>query len=70
MLVRGLRGFGLSVAVGVPLFVRLLYHLYQGPVGALWVMAFGLVMTLFYVRSGDLWPPVFAHILGDIVPFA
>jgi membrane protease YdiL (CAAX protease family) len=70
VLVRGLRGFGLSVAVGVPLFVRLLYHLYQGPVGALWVMAFGLVMTLFYVRSGDLWPPVFAHILGDIVPFA
>jgi membrane protease YdiL (CAAX protease family) len=70
VLVRGLRGFGLSVAVGIPLLVRLLYHLYQGPVGALWVLGFGMVFTVSYVRSVNLWPPVFAHILWDIVPFA
>jgi hypothetical protein len=28
------------------------------------------VLTLFYVRYVSLWPPVFAHVLGDIVPFA
>ncbi len=69
VLVRGLRGRGLSIAVGAPLLVRVLYHLYQGPGGAAWVMAAGLVFTLAYVRRGDLWPPVFAHVLWDIVPF-
>jgi membrane protease YdiL (CAAX protease family) len=70
VLVRGLRGFGLSVAVGVPLLVRVLYHLYQGPVGALWILTFGLVFTAFYLRSVSLWPPVLAHVLWDIVPFS
>jgi len=68
VLVRGLRGYGLSIAVGLPLLVRVLYHLYQGPLGALWVLAFGLTFTLFYIRSRQLWPPVLAHILWDIVP--
>ncbi len=68
VLVRGLRGYGLSVAMGVPLLVRVLYHLYQGPLGAVWVLAFGLTFTLFYVRKRLLWPPVLAHILWDIVP--
>jgi membrane protease YdiL (CAAX protease family) len=67
-LVRGLRGYGLSIAIGLPLLVRLLYHLYQGPLGAVWVLAFGLTFTLFYIRSSRLWPAVFAHMLWDIVP--
>jgi uncharacterized protein len=68
-LVRGLRGFGLGTAIGVSLLVRALYHLYQGPLGALAVLAFGLVVTLYFVASNKLWPPVFCHMLGDIVPF-
>ena len=68
-LLRGLRGFGLSVALGVMLLVRVLYHLYQGTLGTLWVLGFGLVFGLYYIRSSNLWPPVFAHVLWDIVPF-
>ena len=68
VLVRGLRRYGLSVAIGVSLLVRVLYHLYQGPLGAVWILAFGLTLTFFYVRSMQLWPPVLAHILWDIVP--
>jgi uncharacterized protein len=68
VLVRGLRAYGLSIAVGVPLLVRLLYHLYQGPLGVVWIFAFGLTFTLFYVRSSRLWPAAFAHTLWDIVP--
>jgi len=68
-LLRGLRGYGLSVALGVTLLVRLLCHLYQGPVGPIWVMGVGLTFALYYMRSTQLWPPVFAHILWDIVPF-
>lgn len=68
VLVRGLRGYGLSVAIGVPLLIRVLYHLYQGPLGAIWIFAFGLTFTLIYIRKQQLWPLVFAHILWDIVP--
>ena len=68
VLVRGLRGYGLSVAIGLPLLIRVLYHLYQGPLGVVWIATFGLVLTLAYVVRQDLWPPVFAHILWDIVP--
>ncbi|WP_457428127.1 CPBP family intramembrane glutamic endopeptidase [Roseateles sp. P5_E7] len=68
-LARALRGFGLAIALGVPTLVRVSYHLYQGPLGALWVFAVGLVFALYYARSVQLWPPVFAHVLWDIVPF-
>jgi membrane protease YdiL (CAAX protease family) len=66
---RGLRNYGPSVALGVTLLVRLMYHLYQGPIGAVWITGFGLVFGLFYLRFQALWPVVLAHILWDIVPF-
>ncbi|NKI70834.1 CPBP family intramembrane metalloprotease [Collimonas pratensis] len=65
----GLRGYGLSIAMGVSLLVRVLYHLYQGPLGAISILAFGLVLSLNYVRTGSLFSAVFAHILADIIPF-
>jgi hypothetical protein len=68
-LVRGLRGLGLNLAIGISLLVRVLYHLYQGPLGAVSLLAFGLVVTLYFAASNKLWPPVFCHMLGDIVPF-
>ena len=66
---RGLQAYGLSVALGVTLLVRVLYHLYQGPLGAVSILAFGLVQGLWYARSKRLWSPVFAHIMCDIVAF-
>ncbi|MEM4988334.1 CPBP family intramembrane glutamic endopeptidase [Collimonas sp. H4R21] len=68
-LLRGMRGYGLSIAMGVSLLVRVLYHLYQGPLGAISVFAFGLVLSLNYVRTGSLFSAVFAHVLADIIPF-
>ncbi len=66
VLVRGLRGFGLSLAIGLPLLVRMLYHSYQSPLGMVAVGAVGLVLSLAYVATGRLWPPVLAHILLDL----
>ncbi len=66
---RGLLPYGNSGAVGVPLLVRVTYHLYQGPLGALSVAAVGVVLGLAYLRRGVLFEPVFAHVLADIVPF-
>lgn len=68
VLARGLRGFGLSVAIGLSLLVRVLYHMYQGPLGMVWVLVVGATLTVSYVWSRKLWPPVFAHMLWDIVP--
>lgn len=68
-LLRGLRGYGLSIAIGVSILVRVLYHLYQGPLGALYVGVFGLVLSLYYVSSGKLFPVILAHAMWDIIPF-
>jgi uncharacterized protein len=68
-LLRGLRGYGLAIAIGVALLVRVLYHLYQGPMGAVYVAAVGLVFSVYYVATGRLFPVVLAHALWDIVPF-
>lgn len=68
-LLRGLRGYGLSFALSATLLIRILYHMYQGPLGPIGVLAIGIVFGLYYSRSVQLWPPVFAHILLDIVPF-
>jgi membrane protease YdiL (CAAX protease family) len=66
-LIEAFRGYGGSIAVGIPTLVRLLYHLYQGPIGAVSVLVFGVMMSLFYWRTKWLWPVAFAHILADLV---
>ncbi|CAN5143173.1 CPBP family intramembrane metalloprotease [soil metagenome] len=66
-LMRGLRGYGLSVALGVMLLVRILYHLYQGPIGTMGVLGVGFVFGAYFIRFGKLWPPVFAHVLFDLL---
>lgn len=67
---RALEGFGASFAVGVSLLVRVLYHLYQGPSGALYVLGFGLVLGLYFLRTRELWPVAFAHIFADFAGFS
>lgn len=67
---RALEGAGASFAIGVTLLVRVLYHLYQGPIGAVSVIGFGLVLSLYYLRTKRLWPLVCAHILADLLGFS
>jgi uncharacterized protein len=68
-LLRGFRASGPALAIGLSVLVRLLYHLYQGPVGAVSVLVFGVVVSLFYWRTGRLWPIVVAHVLADLLAF-
>ncbi|MYN42408.1 CPBP family intramembrane metalloprotease [Duganella sp. FT109W] len=67
---RGLRRLGGSNAVGVVLLVRMLYHTYQGPLGLLSVAFFGLVVGVYYWRSGRLFPVIVAHIVADVSALA
>jgi uncharacterized protein len=66
---RGLRAWGRGIAIGLPLLLRVSYHLYQGTLGALSILGFGLVLGLYYARSERLFPVVLAHALADIAPF-
>lgn len=66
--VQALRGrFGLTTAFNVSVAIRLLYHLYQGPLAVIPIALFGVVVTVVYVRMGRLWPAVVAHGLLDFV---
>jgi membrane protease YdiL (CAAX protease family) len=68
-LMRGLRRYGASTALGIALFVRMLYHTYQGPHALVSVMAVGLIFGLYYQRTGRLFPVVLAHIAIDVFAF-
>jgi membrane protease YdiL (CAAX protease family) len=47
--------------------IRLLYHLYQGPLAFFGIVPFGLVVAGWYARSGRLWPVIVAHAIGDFI---
>jgi membrane protease YdiL (CAAX protease family) len=56
-----------STAVAISTAIRLLYHLYQGPLAFFGIVPFGLVVGAWYARSGRLWPVIVAHGLGDFI---
>jgi membrane protease YdiL (CAAX protease family) len=66
---RGFQPWGASFALGLSVLVRVMYHLYQGPYGALSIAVTGVIFGAFYLRTGWLWPVVFAHMLADTLPF-
>jgi len=67
---RALETSGVAFAIGASLLVRLLYHLYQGPGGAMSVLGFGLVLGVYFGWKRKLWPVVFAHMVADIAGFS
>lgn len=56
-----------STAVTISTAIRLLYHLYQGPLAFFGIVPFGLVVSWWYARSGRLWPVIVAHGIGDFI---
>ena len=58
---------GLWMAINVSVVVRLLYHLYQGPIGVLTSVPMGLLYGYLYSRTRQLWPLIVAHVLLVLV---
>jgi membrane protease YdiL (CAAX protease family) len=56
-----------STAITISVAIRLLYHLYQGPIAFIGIIPFGLVLGWWYARTGRLWPAIVAHGLGDFI---
>lgn len=62
--IQSLRGrFGVALAVNASIAIRMSFHLYQGPGAFLSFAVFGLIFSLFYIRTGRLWPLIVAHAL-------
>jgi membrane protease YdiL (CAAX protease family) len=57
-------------AVNVSTGLRVLYHLYQGPLGVLTIVPLGLLFGWLYVRTRQLWPLIVAHVLLDVAGLA
>jgi CAAX protease family protein len=58
---------GIWTAINVSTVVRLLYHIYQGPIGVVTIVPLGLLFGFVYARTRQLWPLIFAHVLIDII---
>src|SRR5262249_7696903 len=59
----------ISTAVTISVAIRLLYHLYQGPLAFFGILPFGVLVGWWYARTGRLWPVMVAHGLGDFIAF-
>ena len=57
-------------AINVSTGLRVLYHLYQGPLGVLTIVPLGLLFGWLYVRTRQLWPLILAHVLLDVAGLA
>jgi uncharacterized protein len=60
-------GWSRWTAINVSMTIRLLYHLYQGALGVINIIAVGLIFSYWYARSGRLWPVIVAHAAIDFV---
>lgn len=58
-----------AFAVNVSVAIRTSYHLYQGPIGAIALILFGLIIGWWFARTGRLWPAIIAHGLLDMLAF-
>jgi uncharacterized protein len=56
---------GFWTAVNISIAIRLLYHLYQGPIGVLSIIPLGFVFAYWYGRTARLWPVIVAHAIFD-----
>ncbi len=59
----------LTIAINTSVAIRLLYHLYQGPIAAVFIVPMGLIFAYWYAHKRNLWPLIVAHAIGDFVGF-
>ena len=57
----------LSLGVNASVAIRLAYHLYQGGLGVIGIIPFGLICAVWYARTARLWPVIVAHAMIDLM---
>ena len=56
------------LGINVSVAIRLAYHLYQGALATISIVPSGLILGIWYARTGRLWPVIVAHALWDFLP--
>jgi len=57
---------GAALAITASTLLRLLYHLYQGPVASLAILPLGLMFAAVFWKWRTLWPLIAAHTLANV----
>jgi membrane protease YdiL (CAAX protease family) len=65
--VAAFRRYGLVRAAALSVGLRVLAHVYQGPLALVTILPMALIFTLYYARSQRLWPVVVAHAFQDLL---
>ena len=65
--VKAMESHGALFAIGVSTLLRLSVHLYQGPLGVASILPMGVVFAAYYWKTRQLWPPIVAHFLFDLL---
>jgi uncharacterized protein len=60
----------LAIGVNASIAIRLAYHLYQGGAGVVGIVPFGVILAVWFSKTGRLWPVVVAHALTDFAGLA
>lgn len=58
---------GTAFAINSSVAIRLVYHLYQGPLGVMNIIPIGLIFAYWYANRESLWPVIVAHAIFDFV---
>jgi uncharacterized protein len=64
---RALKRESLSFIVGMSVLLRVLAHVYQGPVGALGILTMGVLFAMVYARYRQMWTLIVAHVACDML---
>ena len=64
-LVGKLQSWVIPVIVSSVIFGSL--HAYQGIPGMIVITAYGILFALLYIRTGSIWPGIFAHFFQDFL---
>jgi membrane protease YdiL (CAAX protease family) len=62
-----LRKEGAAVAFSASVLLRVLVHVYQGPLGVISNVPFGAVLAAYYLATGRIWPAILAHSVMDLI---
>lgn len=55
------------LAVSISVLIRVSYHLYQGVYGLLSILPVGVIFTIWFARTGRIWPVIIAHAAIDLI---
>lgn len=58
---------GVLFAINISVLVRLLYHLYQGPIAVISIIPMGLIFAFVYIKWKNIWPLIIAHAIMDFI---